>query len=70
MFSNGTLRFVYVKAIYKSRNQAEPAEKAKETTKKVFAKADDNKDGRISQEEFVKHAVGCDSTMEELMQGF
>lgn len=57
-------------AIYKSRNQPDPAGKAKETMKKVFAKADDNKDGRISEEEFVKHAVGADSTMEELMQGF
>lgn len=57
-------------SIYKSRNQANPNEKAKETASKVFVHADDNKDGRISEEEFVKHAVGCDSMMEELLQGF
>lgn len=56
-------------SIYKSRGQPDPKTKATEVAKEIFSKADDNKDNKISEAEFVKHSGNC-SAIQELLQAF
>ena len=44
-------------------------EKAGHMAKRILAKADDNKDGRLSEAEFVYHAKDC-TEIKDMLQGF
>lgn len=56
-----------LQAVYKAKKIDNPREKAEETVTTIFTKADDNKDGRLSEAEFVRHALTCPS-VKELLQ--
>jgi len=56
-------------SIYKSRNDPNPKVKAAEIAKEIFSKADDNKDNKLSEAEFVKHSSHC-TAIQELLQAF
>jgi len=56
-------------SIYKSRGLSDPKGKATEVAKDIFTKADDSKDNKLSEAEFVKHSSSCEE-IGELLQGF
>ncbi|ESN94673.1 hypothetical protein HELRODRAFT_185129 [Helobdella robusta] len=53
-------------AIYKAKSVSNPVPSIKETVDMIYAQADDNKDGRLSEAEFVTHAMSCASLREIL----
>ena len=63
------LSFGVLKAIYKSKGHANPVLKATETTREILSKADDDGDGKLSEEEFIKHSNNCE-VIREMLQGF
>jgi Ca2+-binding EF-hand superfamily protein len=56
-------------SIYKSRGLPDPKGKATQVAKEIFQKADDSKDGKLSEVEFVKHSSNS-TDLQELFQGF
>lgn len=60
---------VSFQSIYKSRSEADPHGKAAEIAREIFSKADDNKDNKLSEAEFVKHSSHC-TAIQELLQAF
>ncbi|ESO07352.1 hypothetical protein HELRODRAFT_170685 [Helobdella robusta] len=60
--------FFYL-AIYKSRNVANPSQKAKDTARSILNKADDNRDNRLSEAEFIMHVKDCPE-IKDMLHGF
>ena len=56
-------------SIYKSRGLPDAKVKATTVAKDIFSKADDSKDNKLSEAEFVKHSSSCDE-IGELLQAF
>jgi len=71
--SNGklTLREIetVLAAIYKAKRSPNPEERAKASAKEVLLAFDDNNDGSITEDEFVRETEKCES-LKELLQGF
>jgi len=56
-------------SIYKSRGLPDPRGKATEVAKDIFHQADDSKDNKLSEAEFVKHS-SASTEIQELLQAF
>lgn len=56
-------------AMYKSRGHPNPSLKAVDTTREVLERADDDKDGRLSEAEFVRHSSNVEA-IKEMLQAF
>ena len=56
-------------AIYKARRFKDPEEKAKLSAKEVLSVFDENNDGFVTEDEFLRETDKCES-LKELLQGF
>lgn len=56
-------------AIYKAKRFPNPDERAKTSAKEVLLAFDDNNDGSVTEDEFVRETEKCES-LKELLQGF
>lgn len=53
-------------AVYKARSKPAPQESAARVAADIMKQADDNKDGRLSEAEFLYHAARCEEVQEML----
>ena len=56
----------YFQSVYKATNKPAPQESAARVAADIMKQADDNKDGRLSEAEFLNH-VGSSKEVQEML---